>query len=124
MRLDGGGFADPSDETDTTTGNTIQVGQDMHSTTYITIRKYKWVCHGDHPCETCQSFGGKVYTEDEWIMKGITPGWHKHCKCEFVEVDEKISADHDSRLYIMMHILEDNLPMDSIWDPEDGTWQQ
>ena len=70
------------------------VGNDVGAFIYTT--KAKWVCHGDHPCKNCYNMHGIVKTMEEWISSGFMPGWHKHCKCSLVAVDEPISSDHST----------------------------
>ena len=119
MRLGGDGYADPTDETDTTTGNGFETGGNYH--TYSVLRKFKWVCHGDKPCKRCARLHGKVYTMDEWNLIGIEPGWHKHCQCAFVEVDEKISSDHEIDMQINWGRPGDDV-VNLLNPPEDDTW--
>jgi len=94
--------------------------------TYSFTTKAKWVCHGKHPCNDCFNMHGKVKTMEEWVAGGFLPGWHKHCNCSLVQVDEQVSSDHEvpqgPEYQGVVNAWGERVIIDPVFDPWDGNW--
>jgi hypothetical protein len=128
MRITWSGAWDASDE-----ATEMSIETNPSGTGFSMTAKYKWICHGKHPCKHCEGYHGIVKTMEAWLMGGILPGFHKHCQCSLVRVDEKISSDQSDPITPQEVLkntnwggawdaLDTTLANDNAQPPEDNSW--